>query len=416
MHHARQITNRRRGRAQPHQPTPSGSGRPVVLQVLPSLVSGGVEHSTVETALALRSAGSTVLVASAGGPMESQLRRAGIRHVTLPLRSKNPLILWRNIARLQTIIEEHQVDIVHAHSRAPAWSAWAAARRAGCHFVTTFHAEYGHKSPAKRWYNSIMAKGDLVIAVSDYIARHVADTYEINPYRLRTIPGSVDMARFQPGHVGNRRVKTLIQDWSVPTDMPVILLPGRLTRLKGQRLLIEAIARLNRDDLTVLLVGGSNGKDNYRRELERLIDQYGLGWTVRLVGPCDDMPAAFRISDLVICPSLVPEGFGRTVAEAMAMGKPVIVSDRGAPPELVAHGESGWVVPTDDAEALADAIARALALPRHVLTEMGRHGMATIQNGFTKDHMCNATLALYDELLVSTLYDHDPLPEHLYQD
>jgi len=164
---------------------------------------------------------------------------------------------------------------------------------------------------------------------------------------------------------------------------------------------------LGRDDLTVLLVGDYESKGGYARELQKQIDSHGLGWTIRLVGACDDMPAVYKIADLVVCPSVTPEGFGRTVAEAMAMGKPVIVTDLGAPPELVAHGETGWVVPAGDAEALAEAIARTLALPEHVLVEMGRRGMAEVQNRYTREHMCNATLALYDELLVASLFQDE---------
>ncbi|MEM6902605.1 MAG: glycosyltransferase family 4 protein [Pseudomonadota bacterium] len=416
MRHARHLDNgkqtarrRRRRRRQPEIPEPQGSGRPVVLQVLPSLISGGVERGTIEVARALRAAGGTAIVASSGGPMVKQLRRAGIKHVTLPLKSKNPFTIWRNIKRLEEIIEAHHVDIVHARSRAPAWSAMRAARNAGAHFITTFHAAYGHSSGLKRSYNSVMAMGDVVIAVSDFIARHVADTYEINPHRLRTIPRGVDVATFHPDRVGAKRIKSIVQDWAIATDMPVIVLPGRVSRIKGHRVLVDALSQLGREDLTVLMVGPTEDKPAFAKELHKQIEQAGLGLTIRLVGPTDDMAAIYAIADLVVCPSLVPEGFGRTVAEAMAMGKPVIVSDQGAPPELVAHGETGWVVPAGDADALADAISRTLSLPEHLLEEMGRRGMQTVQSRFTKDHMCNATLALYDELLVASLYDADIL-------
>ncbi len=406
---SRMRRSRRRKRRAPEIPDPTGSGRPVVLQVLPALASGGVERGTVEVARALRAAGGTAIVVSSGGPMVNQLRRAGVKHITLPLKSKNPLTIWSNVKKLVSIIEKHQVDIVHARSRAPAWSAYRAAQLTGAHFVTTFHAAYGHASGIKRAYNSVMAKGDLVIAVSDFIARHVADTYEINPHRLRTIPRGVDINQFHPERVGAKRVKSLVQDWSVATDMPVIVLPGRVSRIKGHQTLVEAMSLVGRDDLTVLMVGDTGDKPNFARELEKMIEKRGLSWRVRLVGPSDDMAAVYSLADLVVCPSLVPEGFGRTVAEAMAMGKPVITSDLGAPPELVAHGETGWVVPAGDPEALADAIARTLALPPHLMTEMGQRAMSQIQNRFTREHMCNATLSLYDELLVSTLYDSSEL-------
>ncbi|MEO0392383.1 MAG: glycosyltransferase family 4 protein [Pseudomonadota bacterium] len=404
---------RRRRRPAPEIPDPTGSGRPVVLQILPSLVSGGVERGTVEVARALRAAGGTAIVASSGGPMVKQLRRAGVKHVTLPLKSKNPLTMWANVKKLMALITKHQVDIVHARSRAPAWSAYRAAQETGVHFITTFHAAYGHASGVKRAYNSVMAKGDLVIAVSDFISRHIVNHYEVNPHRLRTIPRGVDINQFHPDRVGAKRVKNLVQDWAVPTDMPVIVLPGRVSRIKGHHILIEALALVGREDLTVLMVGDTSDKPKYAKELEKLIERHQLNWRVRLVGPCDDMAAVYSMADLIVCPSLVPEGFGRTVAEAMAMGRPVITTDLGAPPELVAHGETGWVVPAGEPEALADAIARTLALPPHLLTEMGQRAISHIHDRYTREHMCNATLALYDELLVASLYDDGIQPAFL---
>src|SRR5579864_3883154 len=206
---------------------------PAVLQVIPSLVSGGVERGTVDLAGALVAAGWTAYVASAGGPMEHQLTRAGAHHLKLPLASKNPLVMRRNAAALIDIIRHHKIDIVHARSRAPAWSAWSAAKATRRRFVTTFHNAYDNDLPLKHWYNSVMARGERVIAISDFVAAHAASAYGVGADRLRTIPRGVDLKLFDPNRVNGDRVADLATQWRVPDGATVIMLPGRLTRWKG---------------------------------------------------------------------------------------------------------------------------------------------------------------------------------------
>src|ERR1700722_17673595 len=234
---------------------PQEARPPAVLQVIPSLVSGGVERGTVEVAAALVAAGWTAYVASAGGPMERELARAGAVHIPLPLASKNPLIIRRNAKALAEIIRRHKIDIVHARSRAPAWSAWRAARKTRRRFVTTFHNAYDDKAPLKHWYNSVMARGERVIAISDFVAEHAASAYGVGPDRLRTIPRGVDMTLFDAHRVSGQRVSDLAAKWRVPDGAAVVMLPGRLTRWKGGLDFIEAIARIRRHDLCCLLVG-----------------------------------------------------------------------------------------------------------------------------------------------------------------
>ena len=381
----------------------TGSGRPVVLQVLPRLISGGVERGTLEIARALRMAGGTPIVASGGGPMVQDLRRAGITHIELPLYSKNPLVIWRNIGRLAAIIRTHQVDIIHARSRAPAWSAWLAARRTGCGFVTTFHAAYKFSSAAKRFYNAVMARGDRVIAISHFIADYIHQNYPVAPDCVRLIPRGVDLADFHPDRVGPARIQGLMREWGVRPGKPIIMMPGRISRWKGQRELIEAIAMMGRQDLSVLIVGGVDGKNRYQAELVETVARHNLGKVVKFVGRCDDMPAAYCVADIVVSASYDPEGFGRVVVEAMAMEKPVIVANHGASPELVQQGETGWIVPPRDVEALADAITHALGLAPEQRAEMGRRAQRRVVADFTRDLMCHRTLAVYDELLTPRL-------------
>ena len=328
--------------------SPATEGRPpAVLQVIPSLVSGGVERGTVDLAGALVAAGWTAFVASAGGPMEHQLTRVGAHHITLPLASKNPLVMRRNAAALIEIIRRHKIDIVHARSRAPAWSAWRAARATRRRFVTTFHNAYDIELPLKRWYNSVMAKGERVIAISQFVGDHAASVYGVGDDRLRVIARGVDLGQFDPNRVRGERVAALAEQWRVPEDAKVVILPGRLTRWKGGLDFIEAIARLRRHDLRCLMVGAEQ-RPGFRRELEAAIERHGLGGMFRIVDDCRDMPAAYALSDVVVSASTDPEGFGRIIIEAQAMGRPVVATDHGGARETIAPGVTGWLAQPSD--------------------------------------------------------------------
>lgn len=376
-----------------------GNGRPVILQVIPTLVTGGAERGCIDMAAAIQRAGGTAIVVSAGGPMARELDRHGALHITLPVQSKNPWRLRRNADRLVEIIRTHRVDLIHARSRAPAWSAMWAARRTGIPFVTTFHAPYNFKSRLKRWYNSVMAQGDRIIAVSQFVYDHVAQNYGVGPDRLRVIHRGVDIDIMSPDKVTQARLAQLIGQWRLPEDQRIILLPGRLTRWKGQSVLIDAIARLGRRDVRAVLVGGDQGRSEYRAELEAQIQRLGVEGQVSIVGHCNDMAAAYMLSDVVVSASIEPEAFGRVIAEAQAMGRPVIVSNLGAVKETVIEGSTGLVVPPGDAEALAKAIEAALALDPLQRQAVGLDGINHVRANFTKAGMCQATLGVYTELL-----------------
>jgi glycosyltransferase involved in cell wall biosynthesis len=374
----------------------------VVLQVLPSLGTGGVERGTVEIARALAAAGWRALVASAGGPMVRDVERAGASHIVLPLDSKNPLVMWRNVARLEELVAAHGVDIVHARSRAPAWSAMLAARRAGVPFVTTFHGNYNAGNPAKAWYNSVMAKGDRVIAISDFIGETVVHRYHADPDRVRIIPRGVDLDIFDANAVSAERVIQMAQTWRVPDDARVVMLPGRLTRWKGQLVLIEALARIDRKGVRCILVGSDQGREGYRRELETRIERLGLQSVVQIAGHCRDMAAAYMLADVVVSASTDAEGFGRVIAEAQAMGRPVIATDHGAARETVLPGLTGWLVPPGDAGALAVALREALALTPDEREALAGRAIHHVRSRYTTEQMCRRTLSVYSELLASS--------------
>jgi glycosyltransferase involved in cell wall biosynthesis len=371
---------------------------PAVLQVIPSLVSGGVERGTVEVATALVAAGWTAIVASSGGPMERELARAGVEHIHLPLASKNPLTIRRNAGALARIIREHKIDIVHARSRAPAWSAWKAARTTRRRFVTTFHNAYDTGAPFKHWYNSVMARGERVIAISDFVAGHAASEYGIGADRLRTIPRGVDLKLFDANRVNGDRVADLAAKWRVPDGFAVVMLPGRLTRWKGGLDFIEAIAQLGRRDLCCLLVGAEQ-RAGFRRELEAAIERHGLIGQFRIVEDCRDIAAAYVLADVVVSASTDPEGFGRTIVEAQAMGRPVIATDHGGARETVIPGSTGWLVPPGDTSSLAAAISEALTLDPVSRQALAWRARAHIAAGVTREAMCARTIEIYEELL-----------------
>ena len=371
---------------------------PAVLQVVPSLVSGGVERGTIDLAGALVAAGWSSFVASAGGPLEREIARAGAAHITMPLSSKNPFVMRRNARALATLIRRLDIDIVHARSRAPAWSAWAAARATGRRFVTTIHNAYDRSLPLKERYNSVMAKGERVIAISHFVAEHAAEIYRVGPDRLRTIPRGVDLDAFAPGRIGAERIAALARAWRLPDGAPVVMLPGRLTRWKGGLDLVAAIAALGRPEVHCLLIGAEQ-RHGFRRELEGAIGRQGLGGQFRIVDNCADMPAAYMLADVVVSPSTDPEGFGRVIVEAQAMGRPVVATDHGGARETVVPGVTGWLVPVHDPAALGAAIGEALSLAPEARARLAASAKRLVAERFTRDGMCARTIAVYEELL-----------------
>jgi glycosyltransferase involved in cell wall biosynthesis len=377
-------------------PPPPPPDSPVVLQVLPSLVTGGVERGTVEIAQAIVEAEATALVASAGGRLVRQIERAGGTHITLPLTTKSPFGIWRNAGALESVICGQKVSLVHARSRAPAWSAWLACKRTGVPFVTTYHGTYGEEFPLKRRYNAVMARGRIVIAASQYIADLITAQHGLDPARIRVIPRGVDLTVFDPAAVSGSRIAKLATDWRLPDGVRTIILPGRLTAWKGHAVLLDAVAHLARPDIMCVLVGSHQGRQAYARELELQARRLGIPERLRLVGECDDMPAALALADVVVHASTKPEAFGRVVVEAQAMGRPVIASNLGGPVETVRHGETGWRVQPNDPAALAAAIEVALDLEPTERLALGQRARASVP---TVRAMQEATLDVYEAVL-----------------
>ncbi|WP_342627592.1 glycosyltransferase family 4 protein [Nguyenibacter vanlangensis] len=380
---------------------------PVILQILPALDAGGIEQGTVEMADAIVRGGGVALVACAAGRMLPRLRHAGGTHVPLDLRTKNPLRILANARRLAELIRARGVHLVHARSRAPGWSAWLACRRVGVPLVTTWHGVYRENVPGKRRYNAVMASGSRVIAISAYIARRLARDYGVGPERLRVIPRGADTARFDPEAVRGHRLQALAERWGLPDDAAIIMLPGRITPWKGQALLLEALARMERAggcgrNWACVFVGPGRRGDRFGRDLLRTVRASpALRGRVHFAGHCADMPAALALADLVVVPSLRPEPFGRVVVEAQAMGRPVIVAAHGAAMETVRDGETGLLVPPGDADALARAIRDMLTLAPEAEAAMGAAARRGVLAHYTTRAMQQATLRVYDEILGS---------------
>ena len=372
---------------------------PTILQVLPALDSGGVERGTIEIVEALTGRGWTALVASQGGRLVAAVERAGGRHIALPLATKLPWAIWRNAGRIAALIRRESVDLVHARSRAPAWSVWLACRRTGVPFVTTYHGTYSDQGFGKRRYNSVMTRGARVIAASGFIADLVRRQHGVGEDRLRLIPRGIDPAVFDPAVVAGIRVATLARDWAIPDGATVILLPARVSRWKGQSVLIAALGLLQRADLFVVFVGSEQGRHTYVRSLLDEAAALGVTGQIKFAGHCADMPAALMLADIVVSASTEPEAFGRAVIEAQAMERIVIASDHGGAAETVEHGETGLLVAPGDAAALAAAISGVLALPEVERGALGARARASVLAHYTVASMQRATLAVYEEVL-----------------
>jgi glycosyltransferase involved in cell wall biosynthesis len=375
-----------------------------LLQVTPELETGGAEQTTIDVAHAVVAQGGKALVAARGGRMAARLEADGGRLAQMPAQSKNPLIMLGNAARLIDLIRREKVSLVHARSRAPAFSALWAAHATGVPFVATYHGVYNARSGLKRWYNAVMTKGALVIANSEYTRDHVIREHGVPADKVVAIPRGVDLSRFEPGVVSAERVDALRAAWGVAPDERrlKVLLAGRLTRWKGQGLLVETMALLKargEDKVLLLLAGDDQGRKGYRAELEAAIARADLQDAVKLVGHCDDMPAAYLLADLAIAPSLEPEAFGRTAVEPQVMGRPVIAADHGATRETVIPGETGWLVAPGDAEAWAAALLEAVEIGAAGRQSMGQAARLRARRLYSVDAMCEATLKVYSRVL-----------------
>lgn len=374
--------------------------KPVVLQVLPELETGGVELGTVEVASELTRHGIKNFVASKGGRMEHELQKLGVPHLTLNLKSKNPFTILRNAKKLEAYIKEHDINIVHARSRAPAWSAYLAAKKADVHYMTTFHGTYG-LGPwgLKKIYNKVMVMGERVIVISNHIRNHVLKNYKVDENKLRLVFRCVNLERFSPVAVTQERMIQKIKEYNIPDDKPVLFLGGRITKWKGQHLLIEALSKMKNQEYYCIIAGDEQGREDYFKSLMALAKKYKLGNKVGIYGKVLDMPAAMMVSDVILSTAIEPEAFGRIAIEGQAMGKIVVASNIGGSLDSIIDGVTGKLYQYNDAQALADALDWALSLPLTEKKKISAAAQKNVRENFTKEIMCDKTIKVYEELL-----------------
>lgn len=378
------------------------------MQVIPALESGGVERGVIDVVKALQKNDFEPIVISKGGVLVYQLKEAGIKHFALAVHSKNPLIIFLNIKKIVKIIQENQVDVVHVRSRAPMWSAYFACKKTGAKLVSTIHGTYSLNLfnwkvfPLKRIYNAMMLKADAIIVVSNFIKKYLAENYQeiCGNFleKVSVIQRGADLGYFNYSKVSKNRIIDLSKKWNLPEDKKIILMPARFTSWKGHEFLIDALTKVQNDFFCVM-VGSDHGHKKFRKKIENKIVKENLAGKIKIVGLCKDMPAAYAVSHLVVCPSIRPEAFGRISIEAQASSKIIIATKIGGSLETVIEGKTGFLVDVGDAEKFAQLIDKTLSMSKSEADEMGIAARKNIEENFSNEKMCNETIRVYKFLL-----------------
>lgn len=384
---------------------------PNILQIIPRLDGGGAEATTLEITKALTAAGGRSVVVSEGGKMADAIIAEGGEIIHAPVSSKNPIIMYQNINRLARIAEAQNIDILHARSRAPAWSSLWAAQKIGKPYLATYHSKVHDSPKLKIFYNSVMTRGERVIANSAFTAARIRSVHKIAPEKIDIVPRGCDPEKFDPAHISQTDITEQSAAWGVQEGEFVILCPARLTRWKGQMVLLEAVARLT-GNFRLVLTGNTFDKtgaeSRFAQELKARASE--MGFTDRLVfaGHVANMPLAYAVADLAVLPSLDPEPFGRTAVEAQAATLPVIVSDAGGFRETVREDDAssdspvqrtGWRVPPGDVAALTARLQAVANLSREELSTIGQAARQWVMENFTTEKMCAQTLQIYQSVI-----------------
>lgn len=373
----------------------------MILQVLPELLTGGVERSTVDTSRELVKKNFKSVVISSGGPLAAIIGNQGGILYTLPLKSKNPISIYKNIAKIRKIIRKEKVDLVHAHSRAPAWSAYFAAKQENIPFVTTFHGFYKFSNSLKKWYNSVMTKGFMVVAVSEFIKDHILENYNVPVDHLRVIHQGIDFDQFNPEKISFQRMNQVIQKYNLPDDKIILCLPGRITGWKGHDVLIKAISTLPKEKYHCIFAGNYKKKPGYYASLVDLINKLGLTEHFTFTGDSQDVQTIYKLSDIIISTSKEPEAFGRVVVEGQAMCKIVIASDIGGSKETIKNGKTGFLFESNNAADLAAKINAATKLTPKQIAAMGKAAREHVKANFSLKKMLDKTLKLYQQVIAN---------------
>ena len=374
-----------------------------ILQVLPALEQGGVEWDAVELALALKAQGVENGIASAGGSLVAKVASVGVAHHELPLATKSPLKIIANAKRIAKLVKEGGYDLVHVRSRAPAWSVKIAAKRAGFPWLATYHGVYGTKPEwFKLWYNRVMLQGLKTICVSNYVQRHVESTYHPPEGQLVTIHDGADTSRFFPEAVSSESTANYRASLGFAADTPLVVMAGRLTRWKGQHILLEAVARMRHEKVGVLFVGSDQGRIEYSNELKALAAKLTDGKRAVFLDRSDDMPLVYAAGTVAVnASSGQPEAFGRVIPEAQAMGTLVVGTAHGGACETIEDGKTGFLVPPGDVDSLAAKLDEILDMDVETRNAMRASAIRSVTENFSVETTCRKTLALYREILSS---------------
>ena len=377
-----------------------------VLQVIPKLGYGGAETGCYDIAHYLPENNCGSYIVTSGGELLKFIDKKKVKIIKLPVHSKNPLIIFINFLALIFIILINNISIVHARSRAPAWSCLIAAKITGRKFVTTFHGTYNFNSKIKKFYNSVMVRSDLIIAGSNFIFSHIKENYTkyLNAKKkLLVIFRGINVDYFDPTTKLDSDEKKLLKKWEIENDKKIILLPGRLTGWKGQEVFIEAINLVNielgYEAFYAVILGSDQGRDLYKKKLIRLTEQYRLINQVKFIDHCKDMALAYKVSDIVVSASIEPEAFGRVAVEAQSMEKPIIASNIGGSKETVIDEKTGFLFESNNAKSLSQKILKILSMDEASLNSIGREGRKNIIQKFNVEKMCFSTYSEYKRIL-----------------
>ncbi|MDA8612342.1 glycosyltransferase family 4 protein [Candidatus Pelagibacter bacterium] len=377
-----------------------------VLQVIPKLGYGGAETGCYDIAHYLPENGCGSFIVTSGGELLKFIDKKKVKIIKLPVHSKNPLIIFINFLALVAIILVKNISIVHARSRAPAWSCLLAAKITGRKFVTTFHGTYNFNNKIKKFYNSVMVRSDLIIAGSNFIFSHIKDNYTKylnSKKKLLVIFRGINVDYFDPTTKLDSDEKKLLKKWQIEKDKKIILLPGRLTGWKGQEVFIEAINLVNielgYEAFYAVILGSDQGRDLYKKKLIRITEQHRLNNQVKFIDHCNDMALAYKVSDIVISASIEPEAFGRVAVEAQSMEKPIIASDIGGSNETIIDEKTGFLFDSSNAKSLSEKILKVLSMDETLLQSIGKEGRKNIIQKFNVEKMCFSTYSEYKRIL-----------------
>ena len=377
-----------------------------VLQVIPKLGYGGAETGCYDIAHYLPENDCGSYIATSGGELLKFIDKKKVKIIKLPVHSKNPLIIFFNFLALIWVILINNISIVHARSRAPAWSCLFAAKITGRKFVTTFHGTYNFNSKIKKFYNSVMVRSDLIIAGSNFIFSHIKENY--TKYfdakkKLLVIFRGINVDYFDPTTKLDNDEKKLLNEWKIKKDKKIILLPGRLTGWKGQEIFIEAVNLVNielgYEAFYAVILGSDQGRDLYKKKLLRLTEQHRLINQVKFIDHCKDMALAYKVSDIVVSASIEPEAFGRVSVEAQSMEKPIIASNIGGSNETVIDEKTGFLFESNNAKSLSKKILKVLSMDEASLQSIGKEGRKNIIQKFNVEKMCFSTYSEYKRIL-----------------